>query len=588
MKVKILKVLINLSLCIKSHILLIIRMSQVSGGASGGGGSSPQLLRLYQLIQAYQNKGHLVADLDPLKLSKPANVPELDYHYYGFTDADLDQPIVLDQQVVKGGLLNNFRGGSCTLRQMINELKRCYASTVATEYTHIRRAEEIDWLRARIEAPKPTITKETSKYFLERLAYAVKFETFCQKHFSTHKRFGLEGAESLIPGLKCMIDKLTDMGCESLVIGMPHRGRLNVLGNVIRKPLQHIFQEFFEAYENSAYPTDPLKIEYYSSGDVKYHLGTTHDRKCPNGKTINLALLCNPSHLEAVDPLVMGSAKAKQFFQKDKDKSKVASVLIHGDAAFCGQGVVYESMQMAGVPNYGVGGTIHVIVNNQVGFTTDPVDGRSTVHCSDLGRGFDCPIFHVNSEDIPGVNNVFLMAAEYRQTFKRDVVIDLIGYRKHGHNEIDSPYFTQPTVYKVVDKKPNLLKIYEKNLLDQNLITKEECDVIEKEVDKVFQTAYDTRNEYKPKDEWLVSNWAKLKTPNQYSPIRETGMETDLLTELGKRIATVPEGFVLHKNVKKIYDNRMNMIKTGKDIDWGMAELMAYGSVYFYLFLLYS
>lgn len=385
-----------------------------------GSGTSDSA-NLYKLIEAYQSIGHTAAHLDPLGLNNRDNVEELDYHNYGFTDADLDKPVTV----------NSRTNTQQTLREVINELKRCYTSTVGVEFLHIRRKNEVDWIREKIEAPKVTISKEETISHLSRISNAVKFEQFCQDHFRTHKRFGLEGVETLIPGMQQMIDVLTEKGCEAVVIGMPHRGRLNVLANIIHKPLEHIFAEFLDQnmWNKTACVTDPISAEYYSSGDVKYHLGTTYNTVLKNGKKLNLSLLANPSHLEAADSVVLGRARAKQYFMNDTKREKVVSILMHGDGAFCGQGIVYESMQLAQVPNYTVGGTIHVIVNNQVAFTTDPVDGRSTLYCSDLGRGFDCPIFHVNSEDIDSVCHIFSIAAEYRQTFKRDVIIELVFFK---------------------------------------------------------------------------------------------------------------------------------------------------------------
>jgi 2-oxoglutarate dehydrogenase E1 component len=319
----------------------------------------------------------------------------------------------------------------------------------------------------------------------ERLAYSVRFETILATKFNTAKRFGLEGVEAMVPGMKVLVDCATEAGVEDIIIGMPHRGRLNVLGNVVRKPMEIIFKEFKGIAEADKLDQDGDE-DWSCSGDVKYHLGTSFDRKYPDGRQVHLALLPNPSHLEAVNPLVVGRSKARMHLKGDEEGKKILPVIIHGDAAFAGQGVVYETMQMAEIDFFQTGGSINIICNNQIGFTANPEQGRSTMYSSDLGKAFGCPIFHVNADDVEAVSRVFTLAAEWRNKFHTDVVVDIIGYRKNGHNEIDEPHFTHPTMYQKISKHPDALTVYTKQLLDEGSLTQQEVDEVLADVDRVF------------------------------------------------------------------------------------------------------
>jgi 2-oxoglutarate dehydrogenase E1 component len=349
--------------------------------------------------------------------------------------------------------------------------------------------------------------------------------------FNTAKRFGIEGNESVIPGMKAMIDRATELGVENVVMGMAHRGRLNVLCNVIRKPLELIFKEFagthFILDKMEKVDVDGDGVEDWSgSGDVKYHLGTNFLRVYPDGRKVEMSMLANPSHLEAVNPLVQGKARAKMFFLGDESGTgrNVMPVLLHGDAAFAGQGIVYETMTMSQLDNYKTGGTVHIVINNQVGFTTDPKDSRSTLYTSDLGKAFDCPIFHVNADDPETVVRAFRLAAEFRQKFHRDCIVDVVGYRRNGHNELDQPMFTQPSMYKVIAKHPTPLKVYQKSLISEGSFTQAEVEEVEKKVWGVFQAAYEKSPSYvSTKEEWLSSRWGNLKRPGQMSQITKTG-----------------------------------------------------------------
>lgn len=408
-----------------------------------------------------------MANLDPLGLVKKPDIPELKPQSVGFTDADLDRvfPILNEGP---SSCLRVF-GESLTLRDIIKHLEEIYCDTIGIEYMHINSREECNWIRDKLEKIRPEHPPEKKKHILERLTYADGFERYLATKYNTAKRFGLEGAESVIPGMKAMIDRSVNLGVESIVMGMPHRGRLNVLGNVVRKPLEQIFQEF----QGLNFDQDQWKNEndFSFSGDVKYHLGTSFKRRYPDGKTIHLSLVANPSHLEAVNPVVEGKTRAKQFYMGDDTFSKVMPVLLHGDAAFAGQGIVYETIGLSQLENYKTGGTIHVIVNNQIGFTTDPYNSRSSSFCSDIGKAFQIPIFHVNGDDPEAVVHVFEVASEWRQKFKRDCIIDLVCYRRHGHNELDQPLFTQPLMYKKIAKQPSTLDIYTEKLLRTNVVS---------------------------------------------------------------------------------------------------------------------
>lgn len=402
-------------------------------------------MQLLLLVRAYQINGHMKARIDPLNLEERKAPDDLNPSTHGFTAADLDRQFYLGVGTVSGFLSENRPVE--TLRNILNRLEETYCGSVGYEYMHIADRERCNWLRERIETMKPwRYSTDRSEVFLDRLIWSTNFEKFLASKWSTAKRFGLEGGETLIPGMKEMFDRAADLGVENIVIGMPHRGRLNVLSNVVRKPLKHIFSEF----SGGTKPAEEKVGLYTGTGDVKYHLGTSYDRLTRGGKKIHLTLLANPSHLEAVDPVVLGKTRGKQYYSNDLDRTKNLAVLIHGDGSFSGQGVVYETLHLSALPNYTTGGTIHIVVNNQIAFTTDPVCGRSSQYCTDVAKGLDVPIFHVNGDDIEEVVHVCELAAEWRQTFHSDVVVDLVCYRRYGHNEIDEPSFTQPKMYKVL------------------------------------------------------------------------------------------------------------------------------------------
>lgn len=418
-------------------------------------------------------------------------------------------------------------------------------------------------------------------HILERLAFSDIFEKFLGTKYNTTKRFGLDGAESLIPGLKFLVDRSTQLGVEHIVIGMPHRGRLNVLSNVIRKPIQQIFKEFQGTHVDlDAY--DHENVDWSSSGDVKYHLGTSSDRKYPDGREIHLSLVANPSHLEAVNPVVEGKARAKQFYLGNDETAtkKVMPLLLHGDAAFSGQGIIYECLNMSQVDGYSTGGTIHVVVNNQVGFTTNPKASRSSHYCTDVCKMLDIPIFHVNGDDPMAVVRVFELAAEWRQAFGSDCIIDIVCYRRYGHNEIDNPMYTQPLMYQQVGKMTSTLDKYIERLGQAGVATAEECKAVTDKVWAFFNRSFAESKDFETSQgDWLANKWESFKSPHQQSRIRKTGVEMDLLKRVGDVISKVPAGFEVHRQLSRILDTKAKMIESGEGIDWGTAEALAWGTL---------
>ncbi|KAI9151219.1 2-oxoglutarate dehydrogenase E1 component [Blastocladiella emersonii ATCC 22665] len=548
--------------------------------AAGAGASPSEIadhLKVQLLARAHQVRGHQLAQLDPLGIHDadldPTTPPELDPKYYGFTDADLDRKFSLGP-----GMLPGFRTQSpqLTLREIVARLKDTYCSTLGIEYAHIPDRGQCDWLRERVEIPnRVKFSKADKAMILDRLAWSDSFERFVAQKYPSEKRFGLEGCESLIPGMKALIDRSVDLGVESVVMGMPHRGRLNVLSNVVRKPNESIFCEFSGTVE-------PNVAE--GSGDVKYHLGMNYDRPTPSGKRVHLSLVANPSHLEAVNPVVEGKTRAIQFYAGDNERSKAMPVLLHGDAAFAGQGVVYETLGFADLKSYATGGTVHIIVNNQIGFTTDPRFSRSTPYCSDVAKTVGAPILHVNGDDVEAVVFACNLAAEWRQTFKKDVVIDIVCYRRHGHNEIDQPSFTQPRMYKTISKQVPVLDKYVQQLLTEGSFTADEIEAIKKRVWSLLEESYEKSKEYTPTPkDWVSSNWHGFKSPKELAdeivPARDTGVDRELLSQIGGKVSSYPEGFNIHNLLNRILKNRSKTIQEGDGIDWSTAEALAFGSL---------
>lgn len=521
-------------------------------------------LRVIMLIRAYRVRGHLEADLDPLGLSSRAQHAELDFKAYGFTEADLDRTFFLDMVLGRE---------QATLREILEILRRTYAGKIGIEFLHIQDPEQKAWIQARIEAPggvldTPPVDK---RELLEQLTVAEGFEQFLHVKFPGTKRFGLDGSEAAIPSLETIIRTSVELGVEEIVLGMPHRGRLNVLANVMGKPYTAIFSEF---------QGQPAIDDVLGSGDVKYHLGTSSDRLFEDGKAVHLSLTPNPSHLEAVDPVVIGKVRAKQQSMGDHDRSKVMGVLLHGDAAFAGQGVVHECLEMSELKGFRTGGTIHLVINNQIGFTTSPAYARTSPYPSDVARGIQAPIFHVNGDDPVAVCQVSRLAAEFRQRFKKDVVIDMWCYRRHGHNEGDEPAFTQPLMYRSIATHPTTRQLFARRLEEEKIVEAAEAQMILETFQKQLDGAHEAARTYKSnKADWLEGAWKGLrKAPEAYER-GKTGVSVDRLRELGQTFTTLPESLNVHPRLLRVLGARRKAIEAGSGIDWATAEHLAFATL---------
>ena len=521
-------------------------------------------IRAIMLIRAYRVRGHLDATLDPLGLTKREPHPELDPASYGFTEADMDRPIFID---------NVLGMHTATLREIIAAVKKTYCGSIGVEFMHITDPEQKSWIQQRIEGPRnqTNFTERGKRAILERLTAAEGFERFLDKKFVGTKRFGLDGAESMVPALEQIIKRGGQLGVREIVIGMPHRGRLNVLANVMGKPYIAIFSEFAGV---SSQPDD-----VQGSGDVKYHLGTSSDREF-DGNKIHLSLNANPSHLEAVNPVVLGKARAKSVQLGDNDRTQVMPLLLHGDAAFAGQGIVPETMGFVDILGYRTGGTIHFIVNNQIGFTTAPAYSRSGAYCSDIAKGLGFPVFHVNGDDPEAVVHVARIAVEFRQRFHRDVVIDMICYRRHGHNEADEPSFTQPIMYRKIAAQPTTRTIYAEHLAKTGQLSAEESQKIYDDFAAHLDSQLEASKSYKPnKADWLEGKWAGIELAKKEDNRGNTAVTMDLLKEVGAGICRVPEGHNIHRTIRRQLENKKKLIDTAGAIDWATAEALAFGTL---------
>jgi 2-oxoglutarate dehydrogenase E1 component len=550
------------------------------GMSTGEGSDVMNHLKVQLLVRAYQARGHHKARIDPLGIrseaeqfgySKPR---ELELSHYNFSEKDLDQEIELGPGILPR--LKTEQRKKMTLREIIAACERLYSGSYGVEYIHITDREQCDWLRERLEIPQPfKYSVDEKRRILDRLIWGTNFEAFLATKYPNDKRFGLEGGESLIPGMKALIDRSVDYGVKDIVIGMPHRGRLNVLSNVVRKPNESIFSEF----AGTAEPNDE------GSGDVKYHLGMNFERPTPSGKRVQLSLVANPSHLEAEDPVVLGKTRAILHYNNDeKDAVSAMGILLHGDAAFAGQGIVYETMGFHALPSYHTGGTIHIIVNNQIGFTTDPRFSRSTPYCSDIAKAIDAPVFHVNGDDVEALNFVCQLAADYRAEFKKDVVIDMVCYRKSGHNETDQPFFTQPLMYKKIAEQKPTLDIYTQKLLDEKTFTKEDVDEHKAWVWGMLEESFNRSKDYQPTaKEWLTSAWNGFKSPKELAtevlPHLPTAVEAPQLQHIAEKIGGGPDNFTVHRNLKRILAGRTKTVTEGQNIDMATAEALAFGSL---------
>jgi 2-oxoglutarate dehydrogenase E1 component len=523
-------------------------------------------VRALMMIRAYRMRGHLAADLDPLKIKEQVSHPELDPASYGFSDADMDRPIFLDKVL---GLEH------ATVRQIVDILKRTYCGTLGVEFMHISDPEQKGWIQERIEGADKSIsfTPNGKKAILNKLIAGEGFEQFLNVKYTGTKRFGLDGAESMIPALEQIIKRGGSLGLKEIVLGMAHRGRLNVLANVMSKPFSAIFHEF------KGGSSTPDEVE--GSGDVKYHLGSSSDRSF-DGNTVHLSLTANPSHLEIVDPVVLGKARAKQDQRKDKERTSVLPLLIHGDAAFAGQGVVAECFGLSGLRGHRSGGSIHFIVNNQIGFTTSPHWSRSSPYPSDVAKMIEAPIFHCNGDDPEAVVYAAKIATEFRQKFKKPVVIDMFCYRRFGHNETDEPAFTQPLMYKRIAGQPTTVTLYGKRLVDEGVISADEFDAMKADYRKTLDEDFSVAEGYKAnKADWLDGRWAGFKAAKDHEEPRkgETGVAVAKLKDIGLKLTRVPKTFKVHRTMQRVLDARRKMIEEGQGLDWAMAEHLAFGTL---------
>jgi 2-oxoglutarate dehydrogenase E1 component len=522
-------------------------------------------VRALMLIRAYRIRGHFYAKLDPLGIEAPRDREELDPRTYGFTDADFDRKIFLDH------VLSLEYG---TLREIVAICERTYCQTLGVEFMHITNAAQKSWIQERIEGPDKEIsfTREGRRAILNKLIEAEGFEKFCDLKFTGTKRFGLDGAESLIPALEQIIKRGGNLGVKEIVLGRPHRGRLNVLTQVMGKPHRALFHEFKGGSAN------PDAVE--GSGDVKYHLGASSDREF-DGNRIHLSLTANPSHLEIVDPVVLGKVRAKQDQHGDPPDMRISvlPMLMHGDAAFAGQGVVAECFSLSDLKGYRTGGSLHFIVNNQIGFTTYPRYSRSSPYPSDVAKMIDAPIFHVNGDDPEAVVFAAKVAIEFRQKFHKPVVIDMFCYRRHGHNEGDEPAFTQPVMYKRIATHPGTVEIYSKRLIADGVMTEGEVEKAKADWRARLDAELEAGSGYKPnKADWLDGKWAGFKSADQEEDPRRgvTGVDIAILKDIGRKITKVPDGFRVHRTIQRFLENRAKAIDNGVGIDWATGEALAF------------
>jgi 2-oxoglutarate dehydrogenase E1 component len=523
-------------------------------------------VRALMMIRAYRMRGHLAADLDPLKLAERPPQPELDPASYGFTEADLDRPIFLDKVL---GL------EEASIRHIIEILQRTYCHTLAVEFMHISDPAQKAWIQQRIEGENKEIsfTPQGKKAILNKLIEAEGFENFLNVKYTGTKRFGLDGGESMVPALEQIIKRGGNLGLKEIVLGMAHRGRLNVLANVMAKPFSAIFHEF------KGGSSTPDEVE--GSGDVKYHLGSSSDRAF-DGNTVHLSLTANPSHLEIVDPVVLGKARAKQDQRDDKDRTSVLPLLIHGDAAFAGQGVVAECFGLSGLRGHRCGGSLHFIVNNQIGFTTNPNLSRSSPYPSDVAKMIEAPIFHANGDDPEAVVYAAKIATEFRQQFKKPVVIDMFCYRRFGHNETDEPFFTQPLMYKAIAAHRSTVALYGERLIAEGVITLEEFEAMKAEYRTRLDSNFASSESFKAdKADWLDGRWAGVKSAKDADEPRRgrTDVPVETLKALAAKLTKTPRTFAVHKTLQRVLDARRKMVEDGTGIDWAMAEQLAYATL---------
>nr|CAD2130419.1 unnamed protein product [Meloidogyne enterolobii] len=527
-------------------------------------------LKIQLLIRSFQTRGHNIADLDPLGINSADlddTIPrELELDFYGFSEQDLDREFLLPPTTFIGG-----DKATLPLRDIFERLKKIYCHRTGIEYMHLTNYEQQDWVRKHFEAPRVTeLTPAQKKVLFKRLIRSTKFEDFLAKKWPSEKRFGLEGCEVLIPAIKQVIDQSSAMGVDSVVIGMPHRGRLNVLSNVCRQPLSTILSQF-----STLEPTDE------GSGDVKYHLGVCIERlNRQSQRNIKIAVVANPSHLEAVDPVVQGKVHAEAYYSNDPTCDRHLALVLHGDASFSGQGVVMETFNLNDLRDYTIHGAIHIVVNNQIGFTTDPRSSRSSPYCTDAGRVMGAPIFHVNADDPEAVMHVCNVASEWRKEFRKDVIIDLVCYRRYGHNELDEPMFTQPLMYQRIKQTKPVLEQYQKKILAEGVADQEYVDDEFSKYGSILEEAYESAKKITTvrNRDWLDSPWDDFFRDKNPFYVPPTGIDKENLEQIVMKFSQIPEGFNLHRGLERTLKGRRDMFHEDS-LDWSIGEALAFGSL---------
>ncbi len=540
---------------------------QPGTGTHGKGPGRSEQERFEYLVASYRAIGHTICTLDPLGFNNQDSNPALELDTFGLTDADLDHEFAINN-------LPGVPGSRATLRAVIDHLRTTYCGHIGVEYMHIQNREQRLWVRNAVETGhnQPVLTNDEKRRILMKLNQAETLEHFIHTKFLGQKRFSLEGGESLMPAMDAIIEECPELGIKEIVLGMAHRGRLNVLCNTLNKSYEEIFTEFEGNYD--------LR-ELQGDGDVKYHLGYSSDHVTSDGRTIHLTLSPNPSHLEAVNPVVLGRVRGKQRQAGDNQtRSQVVPILIHGDAAFAGQGLIMECFQLSQLEGYKVGGCIHIVTNNQIGFTTLPADSRSTRYCTDIAKMIDAPVFHVNGDDPEAVVHVAKIAARFRQQFKSDVVIDIVCYRRYGHNESDEPNYTQPTMYARINEQEHVSKLYTAQLLERGDLAQEEVDAIATIMQNQLQ---DALNSIKVKPAKLNRSrldgvWSGISNGYQHTPV-ETGVSAARLESIGTALSTWPASFNIHPKIKKLVEERGKVIAAHGRIEWSLGELLAFGSL---------
>jgi 2-oxoglutarate dehydrogenase E1 component len=521
-------------------------------------------VRALTMVRAYRVRGHMESDLDPLGLKPIKPHADLDPATYGFTEADMDRPMFVN---------NVFGLETATLRELIARVRTTYCGKIGVEYMHIQDPAQRAWIQERIESVLNTteFTERGKRAILERLTAAEVFERFLDRKYTGTKRFGLDGGETLIPAMEQIVKRGSQLGVTEVVLGMTHRGRLNVLANFMGKPFAAIFSEF------QGNPANPEDVQ--GSADVKYHLGTSADREF-DGKVVHLSLTANPSHLEAADTVVLGKVRAKQQQKKDTERQHCMALMLHGDASFAGQGLVAETLDLSDLKGYRTGGTVHLIINNQIGFTTNPVQSRSGPYCSEAGKIVQAPILHVNGDDPEAVVHVARIAAEFRQQFKKDVIVDMFCYRRFGHNEGDEPAFTQPLMYRTIAKHPTTRAIYAERLLKEGTIAAGVAEQLAADFQQSLEREFDSATSYKPnKADWLEGAWSGMAIASGDDRRGDTAVSRELLQGVGVSITKVPADFTANRKVLRLLESRKQMAETGEHIDWAMGEALAFGTL---------